>query len=139
MPTDYFCMFSILIYSLLMLTFNELNAIYIHRRTVTFCIGSIILNIPEQWPRSQETTNGACHWSSVLNLRHGEEKPIYINTNHVCFSLIDPQLKKSIIVLLCLSSERKCLLIFCGTVCKQVHENIMASGDGLDSLFYTAK
>ena len=29
----------------------------------------------------------------------------------------------------------KCLLIFCGTVCKQVHKNIMAFGGWLDSVF----
>ena len=43
---------------------------------------------------AEENINGGCHWSWALNLRHGEERPIHINKHHVCFSLIDHQLKK---------------------------------------------
>ena len=55
---------------------------------------------------AEENINGGCHWSCALNLRHGEERLIHINKNHVCFSLIDHQLKKSIIVLFCLPSGK---------------------------------
>ena len=84
---------------------------------------------------AEENINGGCHWSWALNLRHGEERPIHINKNHVCFSLINHQLKKCIIVYCASPRGKKCLLIFCGTVCKQVHENIMAFGGGLDIVF----
>ena len=84
---------------------------------------------------ADENINGGCHWSRALNLRHGEERPIYINKNHVCFSLIGHQLKRSIIVLLCLPLGKTLLTHFLRTVCKQVHENIMAFGGGLDSVF----
>ena len=46
---------------------------------------------------AEENINGGCHWSWALNLRHGEERTIHINKNHVCFSLINHQLKKCII------------------------------------------
>ena len=55
----------------------------------------------------EENINGGCYWSWALNLRHGEERPIHIKKNHVCFSLIDHQVKKSIFVLLCLPSGKQ--------------------------------
>ena len=30
---------------------------------------------------AEKNTNGACHWSQALNLRHNEERPIPINKN----------------------------------------------------------
>ena len=53
----------------------------------------------------------------------------------MCFSLIDHQLKKGVIVLLCLQLVEKNAYSFSADLCKQVHENIMAFGGGLDSVF----
>ena len=80
----------------------DLSLRWAHRplRQMVRILGSMLLNIHEQWPRPLwgevlENIKEGCHWSWALNLRHGEERPIHINKNHVCFSLIiDHQLKK---------------------------------------------
>ena len=110
---------------------SNLPRLDVHNGNILFNIHEVRLH-PFWGDLVQKNTNGAFHWSKGLNLRQDEERPIHINMNHVCFSLIEPQLRKKVSLFYCASPLTKSAYSFAETIGKHFYENIFASRVGLD-------